>query len=99
MEERNCDWCGRPLDQDGKLCKACVEILFAFAQVGNKHAEQIAKDAAAGCELAKRVQGEAFMMLQKIILRVDAEVVDEQTDRTDAFLAAYKAWLSKEVQA
>jgi hypothetical protein len=85
MEERNCDWCGRPLDQDGKLCKACVEVLFAFAQVGNKHAEQIAKDAAAGCELAKRVQGEAFMMLQ--------------TDRTDAFLAAYKAWLSKEVQA
>ncbi len=83
MEERNCDWCGRPLDQDGKLCKACVEVLFAFTQVGIKYAEQIAKDAAAGCEMAKRVQGEAFMMLQ--------------TDRTDAFLAAYKAWLSKEV--
>ncbi len=78
-----CRWCGRPLDMDGEYCKACADILIAFSQIELPQAEQIAKDAAAGCELAKRVQGEAFMMIQ--------------TDRTDAFMEAYKAWLSKEV--
>lgn len=81
MGDRDCGWCGRPLGQEENYCKACVDVLNAFAQVGAKHAMQIARDAADGCELATRVQGEAFMMIQ--------------TERTDAFLEAYGTWKRK----
>ncbi len=57
MGDRDCGWCGRPLGQEGKHCKACVDVLTAFTQVGAEHAEQIARDAADGCKLAMRVQG------------------------------------------